>query len=67
MEEIIFMVSESEEGGYQARALGHAIITEADTWEELKMQVKDAVSCHFEDTSGYLVRLHFVKDEVVRV
>ena len=65
MDEIIFMVKESNEGGYEASALGHSIFTEADNWGELKANVKDAVLCHFEDTTGYIIRLHFVKDEVM--
>jgi len=46
--EIIFLVEEAPEGGYQARALGHAIFTESDTFEELKKMAQDAVQCHFE-------------------
>ena len=45
--EIIFAIQESPEGGYQARALGHAIFTEADSLAELKPMIRDAVSCHF--------------------
>ena len=48
--EIIFAVEESPEGGYEARALGHAIFTQAETLEELRTMVQDAVRCHFEDT-----------------
>jgi hypothetical protein len=47
--EIIFSVQESPEGGYQARALGHSIFTEADTFDEPKAMIRDAVSCHFGD------------------
>ncbi len=46
--EVIFAVSESPEGGYEARALGHSIFTQADTMEELKTMVQDAVRCHFD-------------------
>lgn len=46
--EIIFLVEESTEGGYEAKALGHSIYTEAEDLEELKEAVKDAVRCHFE-------------------
>ncbi len=60
------MVKESEEGGYEASALGHAIFTEADTWEELREQVKEAVLCHFDDNTSRLIRLHFVKDEILQ-
>lgn len=67
MSEIIFMVKESEDGGYEAAALGHAIFTEAESWDELKNLVKDAVICHFDDDVTRIVRLHFVKDEVVQV
>lgn len=47
--EIIFIVEESPEGGYEARSLGHSIFTEADTFEELRTMVHDAVSCHFDE------------------
>jgi hypothetical protein len=46
--EIIFSVEEAPEGGYEARALGYAIFTQAESLEELRKMVRDAVSCHFE-------------------
>jgi hypothetical protein len=64
--EIIFLVEEAPEGGYLARALGHSIFAEADTWDELKAAVQDAVLCHFEaDEKPSVLRLHVVRDEVV--
>ncbi len=66
--EIIFTVQESPEGGYEASALGHPIFTQADTLDELKSMVRDAVRCHFEpETAPRLIRLHLVKDEVIPV
>ena len=66
--EIIFWVEESPEGGYEAWALGHAIFTEADSLEELKRQVRDAVQCHFdEDERPAVVRLHMVREEIFSV
>jgi hypothetical protein len=66
--EIIFLVEESPEGGYEARALGYAIFTEADSFEELKIQVRDAVRCHFEEEDRpTMIRLHLVKEEVLPV
>lgn len=63
--EIIFAVEESPEGGYEARALGHSIFTQADTLEELRGMVRDAVSCHFDaGEKPAVIRLHWVKDEV---
>ena len=60
--EIIFIVEESPEGGYEAHSLGHSIFTEADTFEELKTMIQDAVSCHFKDDERpHVIRLHFGK------
>lgn len=57
--EIILLVEESAEGGYEARALGHSVFTEAETLDELKAMVQDAVRCHFEEESmPKLIRLH---------
>lgn len=49
MDEIIFLVKESPEGGFEAEALGNSIFTESENWEELKINIKEAVSCHFDD------------------
>ena len=68
MNEIIFMVQEPPEGGYSAEALGHAIFTVADTLQELNEMVRDAVICHFEEESRpKIIRLHFVREEVIAV
>jgi hypothetical protein len=48
MNEVFFLVEETIEGGYTAKALGESIFTEAETIEEFKEQIKDAVKCHFE-------------------
>lgn len=48
-DEIIFAIEESAEGGYEAKALSAPIFTEADSLEELRAMVKDAVECHFEE------------------
>jgi hypothetical protein len=59
--EIIFAVEESPEGGYEARALGHSIYTQADTLDELKGMVRDALRCHFDEADRPRVfRLHLV-------
>ena len=64
--EIIFSVSESPEGGYEARALGHDIFSEADTMDELRAALRDAVRCHFEESARpTVIRLHVVRDEVI--
>lgn len=64
--EIIFEVNESPEGGYEARGLGFGIYTEADTWDQLKEMIRDAVRCHFDENEGPgLIRIHLVRDEVI--
>jgi hypothetical protein len=67
--ELILEVREAEEGGFTARALGHSIFTEADTWEELRQNVREAATVHFEDSGGRpnLIQLHYVKDELISV
>jgi hypothetical protein len=52
MDEIIFVVDEAAEGGYLARALGNSIFTEAESVDELRANVRDAVACHFDDDTS---------------
>jgi hypothetical protein len=47
MSQIVFEVTESLDGGFEAAALGHRIFTQGETWEDLKEMVQDAVRCHF--------------------
>jgi hypothetical protein len=64
--ELIFLVEESPEGGYEARALTESIYTEADSLDELRTMVRDPVACHLEDAERpQFIRLHFVKEEVL--
>ncbi len=66
--EIIFEVSEDElDGGYSASALGFSIHTQGDTLDEIRRNVREAVDCYFDDgvERPRLIRLHFVKDEVL--
>jgi len=52
-----------------AAALGYAIFTEADTLEELRRMVREAVQCHFfdfpQEERPKMIRLHLVHDEVL--
>ena len=66
MQEVIFVVEEAPEGGFVARALGVSIFTEAETLESLRDRVRDAVRCHFDEgQSPKVIRLHFVREEVL--
>lgn len=67
MSELVFLVEDAPEGGYTAHALGESIFTEADDWDELKLNIISAVNCHFPEpsTAPIVVRLHWVRDEVL--
>jgi hypothetical protein len=67
--ELIFEIRDAEEVGFYARALGHAIFTEAENWDELRAKVLEAVSLHFDDPAvrSRLVQMHYVKDELIPV
>ena len=66
--EIIFGITEDEvDGGYSATALGHGIHTQGDSVDDIRRNVREAVDCYFDDgmPRPKLVRLHFVRDEVL--
>lgn len=64
--EVLFTVEEAPEGGFIARALGHAIFVQADDVSGLREQVRDAVNCHFDpEQKPRIIRLHYVRDEVL--
>ncbi|MEO6065018.1 MAG: 2-oxoisovalerate dehydrogenase E1 subunit beta [Lysobacterales bacterium] len=66
MSEIVFLVEEEPGGGFTARALGESIFTQAETFEALRDEVRDAVRCHFNAGEGPgLIQLHYVRDEVL--
>ena len=68
MNELIFLIEEAPEDGFTARALGHSIFTEAESLEALRQQIRDAVNCHFgEGKSPKVIRLHYVREEVIAV
>jgi hypothetical protein len=68
MAEIVFLVEEAPEGGFTARSLGYSIYTEADTWNDLKLAIQDALACHFEEgQKPRIVRLHYLREEVMTV
>lgn len=65
--ELIFEIRDAEEGGFCARALGYAIFTEGETWDELRANVLEAVGLHFDDgpVRPRLIQMHYVRDELI--
>ena len=67
MNEVIFIVEEREDGGFRAKGLDISIYTEAGTMEALRLAVREAVNCHFDETMERtgIIRLHMVKEELL--
>lgn len=62
MSEIVFLVEELPGGGFTARALGASVFTEADTLDELREAVRDAVAVHCDEADRPdTIRLRFAK------
>jgi hypothetical protein len=66
MDELVFEVTQESDGGFVAEALGESIFTQADTWDELRRNVREAVAAfYFDRTPPARLRLHLVRDEVL--
>jgi predicted RNase H-like HicB family nuclease len=66
MNELVFEVTQEADGGFVAEALGESVITQADTWEELRANVREAVKAfYFDRPAPTRLRLHLVRDEVL--
>ena len=66
MNELVFEITKEADGGFVAEALGESIFTEADTWDELRANVREAVTAfYFDQPAPARVRLHLVRDEVL--
>lgn len=64
--EIIFIIEDSLDGGFEARSLNYSIFTEAETYEELKNNIKESLSIHFDaEEMPKLIRLHYIREEVI--
>lgn len=67
-DELVFKVIQEADGGYVAQCLTESIVTQGDTWDELKEMVKDAVEGYFFDApKPRSIRLHLVRDEVLSI
>jgi hypothetical protein len=68
MKEIVFEVAQEGDGGFTAEAIGESIFSQADSWDELKANVREAVQAfYFDFTSPATIRLRLVRDEVLAV
>jgi predicted RNase H-like HicB family nuclease len=63
---VIFEVTQESDGGFIAECLTEGIFTQADNWEELRPNVKEAVRAYYFDRQQPAeIRLHLVRDEVL--
>ncbi len=68
MNELVFDVVQEADGGYCAECLTESIVTEGNTWDELRTNVREAVRGYFFDQPeklAVMIRLHLVRDEVL--
>jgi hypothetical protein len=66
MNELVFLVTQEGDGGFVAEALGESIFTQADSWDELRVHVREAVAAfYFDQPAPARVRLHLVRDEML--
>ncbi len=64
--EIVLSVTQEADGGFVAECLSHDIFTQGNTWEELRRNVREAVTGYFFDQpKPTAIRLHLVRDEVL--
>jgi predicted RNase H-like HicB family nuclease len=68
MDELVFEIVQEPDGGYCAECLTEDIFTQGDSWDELRRNVREAVTAFFFDRPvPARIRLHLVRDEVLSV
>lgn len=66
MGELVFGVVQEADSGYCAECLTENIVTQGDTWEELRAHVKEAIAAfYFDRPAPRQVRLRMVRDEML--
>ena len=66
--EVVFEVIQEADGGYVAECLTQPIVTQGNSWEELRTNVQEAVSAYFFDSeSPKTVRIRLIRDEMLAV
>jgi len=67
MNELVFEVTQEEDGGFCAECLSENIFTQGETWEAVRGNVREAVRAFYFDQpqSRRRIRLHLVRDELL--
>lgn len=65
-DELVFEVTQENDGGFCAECLSENIFTQGNTWDELRSNVREAVEAFFFDRPApQRIRLHLVRDEML--
>jgi predicted RNase H-like HicB family nuclease len=56
--QIVFEITEEEDGSFVAVGVWHDIFTQGDTLEELKANIKEAVRAHFQGEDTWKFEVH---------
>jgi predicted RNase H-like HicB family nuclease len=67
MKELVFEVTQEDDGGFCAECLTENIFTQGDTWDDVRENVQEAVRAYFFDqpATPHRIRLHLVRDEIL--
>ncbi len=67
MNELVFEVTQEEDGGFCAECLSENIFTQGDSWEAIRKNVQEAVRGYYFDRAHAprRIRLHLVRDELL--
>jgi len=67
--ELVFQVTQDADGGYCAECLSEDIFTQAESWDELRGNVREAIEAYYfdADTKPEAFRLNLTINEVVSV
>lgn len=64
--EIVVEISQDDQKAYRAKCPRENIFTEAQTWEALRANIRNAIrSCSFEDYRPGRIQIHLVRDETL--
>jgi len=64
--EIIFLIEESLDGGFEAKAVGYPIFTEGESEKEIRKNILEAVQCHFDENEmPSFINIRFLREEQI--
>jgi hypothetical protein len=64
--EIIFLIEESFDGGFEAKAVGYSIFTDGETEDEIRKNILEAVRCHFDEADmPSFINIRFLREEQI--